>query len=359
MARPGKSIFDVTMMAGWAFAAVLTGLVALTMVDDTGDSANTTTVASTVGGVDSRLVTGSIEPVETVSPNVDSLVAQQNKTFDPFAKQSGENSRQLQELIAELKSLKQEVQAFHVTTQRLRDDNDRLRQRLASLELGDSSSRVRVVDLPRQDDSRSPFVSAAKTTPMIDPQSTGSIDQTAIHPQQSGGAFDPFKPSNPNMKITEQPLTMDLDVGSAHNAEPARPMLPRVKPSSVVMVTPTDLKADEKDGSEPQSQVVAPPTPAVMLPASQTEFGLDLGSFVSISDISSAWREISAQQKTLVGGLRPLTRVIQEADGNLKLHLILGPISNAAQAASVCAELNYANYSCSVSAFMGQRLALN
>ena len=39
MARPGKSIFDVTMMAGWAFAAVLTGLVALTMVDDTDDSA--------------------------------------------------------------------------------------------------------------------------------------------------------------------------------------------------------------------------------------------------------------------------------------------------------------------------------
>ncbi len=359
MARPGKSIFDVTMMAGWAFAAVLTGLVALTMVDDTGDSANTTTVASAVGGVDTRLVTGSVEPVETFSPQTTSLVDRQNKTFDPFAKQSGEETRQLRELIAELKSLKQEVQAFHVTTQRLRDDNDRLRQRLASLELGDSASRVRVVDLPRQEDSRSPFISAEKNSQMVDPQSTGSIDKTATHPEQSGGVFDPFKPRNPNMKITEQPLTMDLDAGSAKNAAPAQAMLPRVKPSSVVMVTPVDVRTGQKDSSEPESQIVATPTPIVMLPASHTEFGLDLGSFVSISDISSAWREISAQQKTLVGTMRPLTRVIQGADGNLKLHLILGPISNAAQAASVCAELNYANYDCTVSAFMGQRLALN
>ena len=354
MARPGKAIFDVTMMAGWAFAAVLTGLVALTMVDDTGDSARDPNVVATLDSDDARLVTGSIDQMQpsdlekTLGESEKTLVDQQNQTFNPFSKRTEINAQQLQDLIAELHKIKQEVGAFHVTMKRLRDENDRLKQRLAKLELDGpvaQSGSVRVVDLPRRDDSRNPFILAnGQLSQPIDTQSTGSIGATGTL-EANGGAFDPFKVDDqPNIKVTEQPLTMDFESSAPQGAQ----MLPKDKPTEHVA----------SDGAlQPVSRVVS--TPNVVRSSSQTSFGIDLGAFVSISDIRAAWQGVSASQKTLVGDLRPLSRVTELDDGRLALHLVLGPIPNAAQAASVCAQLNYANYDCSVSAYRGQSLALN
>nr|WP_321457080.1 SPOR domain-containing protein [uncultured Cohaesibacter sp.] len=361
MAWPGKSIFDVTMMAGWAFAAVLTGLVALTMVDDPDDSANRSSVAS-LDNADARLVTGSIESISPAKAeglndhdSQESLVAQQNQSFDPFSKKNQGTSQQLQELITELRSLKQEVAAFHVTTQRLRDENDRLKQRLVKLELDgpETQTGVRVVDLPRRNDSRNPFVlSNGQTTQAIDTQSTGSIGRS-VGALPDGEKYDPFAtPSQPNIKISEQPLTMDFE--SIPTSQGV--MLPREKPEELVHPA-SGANIDESGKLRPVSQIVS--SPAVSQPASRTAFGLDLGAFVSISDIRAAWREISSNQKSIVGDLRPLSLVTERKDGHLALKLILGPIPNAAQAASVCAQLNYANYDCSVSAYRGQTIALN
>ncbi|SFO56790.1 Sporulation related domain-containing protein [Cohaesibacter marisflavi] len=354
MARPGKAIFDVTMMAGWAFAAVLTGLVALTMVDDTGDSARDPNVVATLDSADARLVTGSIDQMpsanleKALGESETALVDQQNQTFNPFSKRTEINAQQLQDLIAELHKIKQEVGAFHVTMKRLRDENDRLKQRLAKLELdgpvGQSGS-VRVVDLPRRDDSRNPFILAnGQISQPIDTQSTGSIGATGAL-EANSGAFDPFKVNDqPNIKVTEQPLTMDFERSTPHDAQ----MLPKDKPTEHVA---------SGGALQPVSQVVSAPTDVRL--SSQTSFGIDLGAFVSISDIRAAWQEVSGAQKNLVGDLRPLSRVTELDDGRLALHLVLGPIPNAAQAASVCAQLNYANYDCSVSAYRGQSLALN
>ncbi|WP_321339962.1 SPOR domain-containing protein [uncultured Cohaesibacter sp.] len=362
MARPGKAVFDATMMAGWAFAAVLTGLVALTMVDDTGDSARNPNVVATLGNNDARLVTGSIDQMRPSTAgngfgeSQQALVDQQNQSFNPFSKQSQTNSQLLQQLITEFHSLKQEVSAFHVTTTRLRDENDRLKQRLAKLELDGpvgQDGAVRVVDLPHRDDSRNPFILAnGQIAQPIDTQSTGSIGANGAR-RDNDGVFDPFKTNDqPNIKITEQPLTMDLDSSASRGAQ----MLPRDKPVGHGTGSYPEQAASD-DLSQPVSQIV--PSPNVVRSNSQTSFGIDLGSFVSISDIRSAWKEVSGAQKNLVGDLRPLSRVTQLTDGRLALHLVLGPIPNAAQAASVCAQLNYANYDCSVSAYRGQSLALN
>nr|WP_321979703.1 SPOR domain-containing protein [uncultured Cohaesibacter sp.] len=365
MARPGKAIFDVTMMAGWAFAAVLTGLVALTMVDDTGDSARNPNVVATLDSADARLVTGSIDQMppanleKALGESETALVDQQNQTFNPFSKRTEINAQQLQDLIAELHKIKQEVGAFHVTMKRLRDENDRLKQRLAKLELdgpvGQSGS-VRVVDLPRRDDSRNPFILAnGQISQPVDSQSTGSIGATGSL-GANGSAFDPFKVNDqPNIKVTEQPLTMDFE----SSAPQAQPMLPKDKPLGHEATSSTWQSEQSSSGSalQPVSEVVSAPTDVRL--SSQTSFGIDLGAFVSISDIRAAWQEVSGAQKSLVGDLRPLSRVTELDDGRLALHLVLGPIPNAAQAASVCAQLNYANYDCAVSAFRGQSLALN
>ena len=257
MARPGRAIFDVSMMAGWAFAAVLTGLVALTMVDDTGDSADGSSVVATLESDDARLVTGSLPQGQNVGTNArqNDLVGQQNRTFDPFAQQSQQQSHQIELLIDEMRSLKQEVQAFHVSTRRLRDENNLLKQRLAKLELGRDSrqANVRVVELPKRDDDRSTIIlQKIDDHQGIDPQATGSIAPIAPVPKE-GQAFDPFtKTAKPKVKITEEPLTMDVAVDRA----PKPMILPKVKPAQTL----EKQRTTEQNPQQPSLQQATKPS---------------------------------------------------------------------------------------------------
>ncbi|WP_316862396.1 hypothetical protein [uncultured Cohaesibacter sp.] len=363
MARPGKTIFDATMMAGWALAAVLIGLVALTMVDDKEDSPKGSGMVAMSDKADTRLVTGSID-ANNASGNgatlpagsTSKLLAEQNQTYDPFAKRSEQNAQQLQELVTELKSLKREVDAFHVTTKRLRDENDRLKQRLAKIELGGpgDGSGVRVVALPRQNDSRSPFIlNSDGSGQLVDPQSTGSIAPTPeISSSQQG--FDPFKKTdNPVMRTEEQPFVQDVTVAELSQSV----MLPRSKPEDLKDMGAVAVDANGGVVNPPSEQVAAPLMPPVA--TSQTAFGLDMGPFISLTDIRMAWREISGSQRDLVGDLKPLSRVSQRPDKRLAINLILGPIQNAAQAATLCAKLKFANYDCKLSPYRGEVLAMN
>ena len=136
MARPGKAIFDVTMMAGWAFAAVLTGLVALTMVDETGVPANNSSVVATLENDDARLVTGSVPKQAVASSPKDKAASRQDQSYNPFDEKSVPQSASIPQILAELKAVRQEVQAFHVSARRLRDENDRLKQTCGKIGIG-------------------------------------------------------------------------------------------------------------------------------------------------------------------------------------------------------------------------------
>ncbi|WP_319531885.1 hypothetical protein [uncultured Cohaesibacter sp.] len=358
MALPGKTIFDVTMMAGWAFAAVLIGLVTLTMVDDNGDTARDSNVVATLDNGEARLVTGSVPNRQNGLDNrpQSGLVDQQNKSFDPFLKSGDQSSDQLQAVLEELRSLKQEVAAFHVSTRRLRDENNRLQQRLVKLELNqDANERdVRVVQLPRRDNAAPMIVNGHQAMPeqVIDLQATGSIRSTPSVPR-AGEALDTLQSSgkravSASVQVREEPL----DIDTAEKQKTPEPMLPRVKP--------IDLVGDGKfpEGAiDPQSEVVAKPAQATE--ASRTAFGLDLGSFVSFSEIEAAWKEVSGSQKDLLGDLSPRTWVSQGANSRISLNLIVGPIQNAADAAALCARLKFQNYACNVATYRGQDLALN
>ena len=363
MARPGKAIFDVTMMAGWAFAAMLTGLLALTVVDETGDSATDSGVVATLEEDDARLLTGSVP--ENPMQNGDRqgndrlqrlLMEQQNRSFDPFNKKIEVQSEQLKDVMAELRSLKREVAAFHVTTKRLRNDNNLLKQRLAKLELGkksqsDPADPVRVIELPKRPDSGNPILSVNRglipSAQSIDPNATGSIAPVAPVPIE-GQSFDPFKKqSQPRVKVRDEPFNMDLTV----EGPGGRMMLPKAKTvgSAGALTNHSGLR-------KPASEVIA--APVQTKEASRTAFGVDLGQFVSLSDLGSAWKEIGISQRELVGDLKPLSRITQINKDRLALNLILGPMQNAAQAATLCARLKQRGYGCKVSVYQGQALAL-
>lgn len=353
MARPGKAIFDVAMMAGWAFAAVLTGLVALTMVDDTGEPATGPSVVASLGNDDSRLVTGSIDrqstgTVRPHNPQINNPVARQNESFNPFSDQVNRQSDQIRDVLAELKALKREVAAFHVSTKRLRSENDLLKQRLAKLEQPRTTDNapVRVVTLPKRDDDRVLWPRSADNNMPIDNTATGSIAPTNPIPP-SGPAFDPFqKKPQSAVKVSQEPLNMDLTVEGPNG----HMMLPKIKPNERPAVL---QKAHE--GLKPKSEVVDAPQQA--LNSSQTSFGLDLGQFISIADLEGAWKEVSISQRAIVGDLKPLSKMVRNANNQLSLDLIVGPIQNAAQAANLCAQLKFRGYACRVSVYQGQALA--
>ncbi|MCV6603506.1 MAG: SPOR domain-containing protein, partial [Cohaesibacter sp.] len=107
----------------------------------------------------------------------------------------------------------------------------------------------------------------------------------------------------------------------------------------------------------PVSKVVQ--TPTQIRPTSRTSFALNLGQFISLPELRSAWQEISDSQNQLVGDLRPATSIVEAAQNRIQLQLLLGPIQNAAEAATLCVRLKNRGYDCSVSPFQGQALVFN
>lgn len=92
--------------------------------------------------------------------------------------------------------------------------------------------------------------------------------------------------------------------------------------------------------------------------ATRSEFGIDLGPSESLRSARTAWVKLMEQYGSLMTGYEPLISV-QDADDNVPLHLVVGPFSNLAEAASACAKLKAAGLaSCAPVPYEGQRMAL-
>ncbi len=106
----------------------------------------------------------------------------------------------------------------------------------------------------------------------------------------------------------------------------------------------------------PQAAIPAP-EPAEGLPA-RTEFGVDLGGAPSVAALRNAWERIRRTHAVQLEGLRPVIGIRDGRTGQVELRLVVGPITNAAAAAKLCATLAMAGLSCQPTTFDGQRLAL-
>lgn len=89
------------------------------------------------------------------------------------------------------------------------------------------------------------------------------------------------------------------------------------------------------------------------------EFGVDLGSANSVEGLRAVWRGALKRVPDLVGSLQPLIVVREGQNGlGLRLHLVAGPLNDAAAAAKLCASLIANRHRCETALFDGQRLAL-
>jgi hypothetical protein len=92
--------------------------------------------------------------------------------------------------------------------------------------------------------------------------------------------------------------------------------------------------------------------------ATKTEFAVDLGTATTIEGLRQLWESIRNNQSSLVDRLRPVIAV-RESDKTspVELHLVVGPLANAAAAARLCASFSSAGRGCEPSVFDGQKLA--
>lgn len=88
------------------------------------------------------------------------------------------------------------------------------------------------------------------------------------------------------------------------------------------------------------------------------EYGVDLGGATSVAALQAAWERIRRHHASELDGLRAVIAIRDTRAGPVDLRLVVGPIGNAAAAASLCTSLTATGLSCQPTSFDGQKLAL-
>lgn len=94
------------------------------------------------------------------------------------------------------------------------------------------------------------------------------------------------------------------------------------------------------------------------VPVPRTEFGVDLGSAVSIKGLRTLWQSLLKSEPKELASLHPII-VLKETSNGIQMRLVAGPLTDAATAARICAVLSENGRTCGTTVFDGQRLAMN
>jgi hypothetical protein len=264
---------------------------------------------------------------------------------------SAELTRQSQQVQWIAKESQSKARELAAAVETLNTDRDRLYTRVTMLEQGLDSVTG---SLARQPAPVPPSPVALKAL------------QPAEHPQAALASPADLDPVGPFKPAEAQP----------ESAAPP-PKIAAVT-TAVPATTPTPAKRDEPKANTPAidqtsapavtsaiAAAVAPPDAVAgdMPSASvvrRTEFGIDLGGANSVEGLRSIWRSALKTSAEKLASLQPIIVVKERHDGlGMQLRLVAGPLSDAAEAAKVCAGLlTGSNRPCETSVYDGQRLSL-
>jgi hypothetical protein len=166
-------------------------------------------------------------------------------------------------------------------------------------------------------------------------------------------------------------------IGPVRPAEAkAEPSPPPPKIAPVATAAPAESPVPAKPGAQKAEAPAASPAPTVtaaIAPAEpvtsetpsqnlvgKTDFGVDLGGANSIEGLRAVWRGALKVHSQQLASLQPVIVVKERHDGlGMQLRLVAGPLSDAAEAAKLCAEfLTTSNRACDTSVYEGQRLSM-
>lgn len=92
--------------------------------------------------------------------------------------------------------------------------------------------------------------------------------------------------------------------------------------------------------------------------STRSQFGIELGTDQSMGALRTRWVKLMEQFGTVMAGYEPVISA-SDSDKGVLLHLVVGPFSNAEEAAATCAKLRTSGLSiCAPVPYDGQRLAL-
>jgi hypothetical protein len=187
----------------------------------------------------------------------------------------------------------------------------------------------------------------------------------------------PEKSAEKQPETTPTAVAAATPAGPAPAVTPAAPLMPSKSmmgppdPAAPKLIEPTPPPA-KADAAKPVPEVVAsaPPVEKAAPNASQsappqlavqrTEFGVDVGGANSVPGLRALWRGLLKWRSN--APLKTLQPIIVIKEGNnglgMQLRLVAGPLTDAAAAAKICAEMVESKRPCETTVFDGQRLAM-
>lgn len=255
---------------------------------------------------------------------------------------SAEIARQSQQVQWIAKESQNKARELTAAVDTLNGDRDRLYARVTVLEQGlDSVTGA----LARP---------AMATLPAIQPTPPAATAPTPT-PLAEADPIGPVKPA----EAKAEPAALPPRIAPVATSAPAA--------AAPALAKPAEQKA-EAPPADPAPTVTAAiaPSESVASEASsagivrKTEFGVDLGGANSIEGLRAVWRGALKVYSQQLAALQPVI-VVKERHGGLgmQLRLVAGPLSDAAEAAKLCAGfLTESNRPCETSVYEGQRLSM-
>lgn len=255
---------------------------------------------------------------------------------------AAEISKQAQQVQWIAKESQNQTRQLAAAVDTLNGDRDRLYARVTVLEQGLDS------------------VTGSLARPSAPVVALPAVPAVAEHVQVSPPSTDAtlIGPSLPAVMKVEQAATPPPKIAAVATTAPALS----------AAVKPGDQKSESSTSDQPQSPPTtgaiptADPTSNETMPAGtvkRTEFGVDLGGANSIEGLRALWRGATKSNAQQLASLQPIIVIKERNDGfGMQLRLVAGPLSDAAAAAKICANLTESSRACETSVYEGQRLGL-
>jgi hypothetical protein len=277
-----------------------------------------------------------------------------------------EVSRQSQQLQAIARETKTEDRRLSAAIDTLNNDRDRLFARVTVVEQSlDSvtgalakpsstswpkSGAAPVIGTPAIVASAAPIPAAAPTLPEVNLPVTVAAHLPALPTAKVAAAPEPSKPDI-------KPAATALAASSPHAPLPHEEGV--FGPLTVASLAPPTSETAKPQTIKPGPATHEATEASLEKTVKPAEFGVDLGSANSVEGLRAVWRGALKRVPQFVGSLQPLIVVREGQNGyGLRLHLVAGPLNDAAAAAKLCASLISSRHRCETALFDGQRLAL-
>ena len=225
----------------------------------------------------------------------------------------------------------EQLRALAETVRTLTADRDQLRQRVAMLEhnFDDMTGSIKTVM-----------------------QANAAIQSVKEPPKERLVALTPPLVTAPAVTL---PAPAPAPPAPAAIALPPPPM-----PKVVTPVIPPPISAEPVQ----TNAVPLPPLPPVRIATAEgmpqtppkPEFGIDLGSALSLEAARAEWVQVKANFGPLLTGLRPLASPRQH-QSSIDYRLVVGPFPTLAAAAKACAKFTSAKAACHTAKFIGEDIA--